>query len=81
MGPWRSPGQYGANIRPIAASAKHNAFVNVLGTVLVHRHGHQNRQRVRCICLLSIACMLAVAGVICNEYSTDCGVQWLQLKL
>ena len=82
----RLPGQYGANIQPIAVSsglnwsAEPNACIDALGTLLVHRHGHQNRQRVRCICLLSISCMLAVARAIRSEYSTNYGDQWLKLK-
>jgi hypothetical protein len=61
--PWRLLGQYRASSHPMAASSGfqsspgHAASGNAICIAPAHCCGHQNSQRMRCICLSLLPCL------------------------
>ncbi len=60
LSPWRPPGQYDINTRPMAASSGfggghgHAALGNVCNVALAHQQGHQNGSCRRCSFIASL---------------------------
>ncbi len=61
--PWRQLGRYGASSCPMLASSGfqsspgHATLGNAVYIALVHRCGHRNIRRTRCICLSLLPCL------------------------
>ena len=90
MGPWRMPGQYGANIyrlRCLVASIEALSMAHWLMSSVLYRRialAIEMASRLDAFVLIVFFAYLygtrAVSRAIQSEYLTDCGVQWLQLK-